>query len=302
MVAQACRYIDASEYLPTLTELAGIAGASAHHLHRLFKSVTGVTPGAYAREVRHRRLRNELCDQTSVTAAIHAAGYGSQARFYAVADQVLGMTPRAYLGGGRDMPIRYALGICALGTILVAASARGVCDIAIGDDGPGLLAALQRRFPNAVLASGSARFDEMVASVVALMDAPGTGLALPLDLQGTTFQLRVWQALRTILPGQTVSYTEIARRIGAPQAVRAVASACAANTLAVVIPCHRVVRSDGSLSGYRWGVARKAKLLRLEAQAATAVQDTSPPSDAVAAQRDALAVRAISINKGGQEP
>ena len=270
LVARICRYIDACDTLPTLVELAAVAGASPHHLHRLFKRVTGVTPAVYARDARHRRLRQALRDEASVTGAIHAAGYGSQARFYAVADDVLGMTPREYRQGGPDTVVRHALARCSMGVILVAASARGICHIAIDDDPTALMAALQRRFPKASLAAGGSNFDAMVAQVVAFVEAPATGLALPLDLRGTTFQLRVWQALCAVPPGQAVSYTEIARRIGAPRAVRAVATACAANTLAVVIPCHRVVRSDGSLSGYRWGIARKRRLLNIERQAAAA--------------------------------
>ncbi len=289
LVAQACRYIDGCDHLPALAELAQVAGVSAHHLHRLFKTVTGVTPAAYAPAARHARLRHELRDTASITAAIHEAGYGSQARFYAVADQVLGMTPRAYREGGRDMPIEYALGTCGLGAILVAPSERGVCHIALGDDAANLLAVLQTRFPKALLEAGTAGFNAMVAAVVAFVDAPATGLDLPLDLRGTTFQLRVWQALCAIAPGQTASYAEIARRIGAPRAVRAVATACAANTLAVVVPCHRVVRSDGSLSGYRWGVERKRLLLCLEAQSAGAAPDASGTSGASVARPDGSA-------------
>ena len=199
------------------------------------------------------------------------------------------MTPRAYHEGGRDMPIRYAPGTCAMGAILVAASARGVCDIALGDDPHALVNALKKRFPNAALAGGSADFDAIVAQVIRAVDGRAAGRTLSLDVRGTTFQLRVWQALSTVPPGQTVSYTEIARRIGTPRAVRAVATACAANTLAVVVPCHRAVRSDGSLSGYRWGVARKRMLLQREAQAAATVQPGPASADSAAAPAAELA-------------
>jgi AraC family transcriptional regulator, regulatory protein of adaptative response / methylated-DNA-[protein]-cysteine methyltransferase len=263
-VAELCRYIEGAEHLPTLHELARRAGWSAHHLHRVFKAVTGVTPHAYAAAQRARRVRQELGRGTSVTEAIYDAGYNSNGRFYAEADQLLGMTPRRYRTGGVDTEIRFAIGQCSLGAILVAASDRGVCAILLGDDPAALLRELQDRFPAATLIGGDAGFEQWVARVVGFVEAPRLGLDLPLDVRGTAFQQRVWQALREIPAGRTVSYTEIARRIGAPKAVRAVAGACAANTLAVAIPCHRVVRQDGDLAGYRWGVERKRALLARE--------------------------------------
>ena len=264
LVAELCRYIDAAETPPTLDELAARAGLSPWHLHRVFKAATGLTPRAWAAARRAERVRGALQGALSVSEAIYEAGYNSGGRFYAEADERLGMTPGAYRAGGAQAEIRFALGECSLGSILVAQSARGVCAISLGDDPEALLRELQDRFPAATLIGGDADFEVLVAQVVGLVEAPGTGAELPLDLRGTAFQQRVWQALREIPAGQTVSYAELARRIGAPAAVRAVAGACAANTLAVAIPCHRVVRSDGGLAGYRWGVARKRALLERE--------------------------------------
>jgi AraC family transcriptional regulator of adaptative response/methylated-DNA-[protein]-cysteine methyltransferase len=263
-VTELCRYIEGAEQLPTLQELARRAGWSAHHLHRVFKAVTGLTPHAYAMAQRARRVRQELGCGASVTDAIYDAGYNSSGRFYAEADRFLGMTPSRYRAGGADTEIRFALGQSTLGAILVAASERGVCAISLGDDADALLRELQERFPAAKLIGADPGFEQWVARVVGLVEAPRVGLELPLDLRGTTFQQRVWQALREIPPGRTLSYGELARRIGAPAAIRAVAGACAANTLAVAIPCHRVVRQDGGLGGYRWGLARKRALLTRE--------------------------------------
>ena len=256
-VAELCRFIDTTEQAPTLDELAARAGLSPHHLHRLFKSITGLTPKAYAAAQRAKRVRAELARSDTVTAAIFEAGYNSNGRFYAEADQLLGMTPTQLRAGGADTDIRFAIGACSLGAILVAQSARGVCAIALGDDPDALARELQDRFPNARLIGGDAAFERLVAQVVGFVEAPTLGLALPLDLRGTAFQQRVWQALRELPAGRTASYAELAARIGAPRSVRAVAQACGANPIAVAIPCHRVVRTDGALSGYRWGVERK---------------------------------------------
>jgi AraC family transcriptional regulator of adaptative response/methylated-DNA-[protein]-cysteine methyltransferase len=267
-VAALCRIIEAAEQPPTLAALAQHAGWSAWPLHRVFKQVTGLTPRGYAAARRAQRLRDGLGrDGGSVTAAIYEAGYGSNGRFYGEADRVLGMTPSAWRRGGADTEIRFAVGECSLGSILVAQSERGVCAIALGDDPDRLARELQDRFPRARLSGGDAAFEALVAQVVGLVEAPRRGHELPLDVRGTAFQQRVWQALREIPPGRTASYAEIARRIGAPQSVRAMAQACGANALAVAIPCHRVVRTDGALSGYRWGVERKRALLEREAQA-----------------------------------
>ncbi|KYF57388.1 6-O-methylguanine DNA methyltransferase, partial [Sorangium cellulosum] len=260
-VAALCRLIEQSDEVPSLEELARHAGLSVFHTHRIFKSVTGVTPKAYAAAHRARRVRAALGKNGTVTEAIYAAGYGSGGRFYEEANQVLGMTPTRYREGGANMDIRFAIGECSLGSILVAATARGVCAILLGDDPEELVHDLERRFPRARLIGGDAGFEQLVAQVVGLVESPRVGVALPLDVRGTAFQQRVWQALRGIPMGATASYAEIASAIGAPGAARAVASACAANALAVAIPCHRVVRNDGELSGYRWGIERKRALL-----------------------------------------
>ncbi|MBA3588238.1 bifunctional DNA-binding transcriptional regulator/O6-methylguanine-DNA methyltransferase Ada [Methylibium sp.] len=266
-VAELCRVIEAAEQAPTLDELAQRAGMSAWHLHRVFKTVTGLTPKAYVTAHRTRRVRTALARSGTVTDAIYGAGYNSGGRFYAQADQVLGMTPTRFRAGGADTDIRFAIGESSLGAILVAQSDRGVCAILMGDDPDALARDLQDRFPKARLIGGDAEFEQRVAQVIGFVEAPRLGLDLPLDVRGTAFQQRVWQALRNIPAGQTASYTEIAQRIGAPASVRAVAQACGANALAVAIPCHRAVRNDGALSGYRWGVERKRALLERESEA-----------------------------------
>jgi AraC family transcriptional regulator, regulatory protein of adaptative response / methylated-DNA-[protein]-cysteine methyltransferase len=266
-IAEACRLVVASEEPPDLDALAQAAGMSRFHFHRVFRETTGVTPKAYAAAHRAERVRAELGRGSSVTEAIYGAGFNSSGRFYATSSAMLGMTPKDFRAGGQGAVIRFAIGECSLGSILVAATAKGVCAIMFGDDPDALLRALQDRFPRAELIGADQSFEETVAKVVGLVEAPALGLDLPLDLRGTAFQQRVWQALRDIPPGTTVSYAEIARRIGAPKAVRAVAQACASNAVAVAIPCHRVVRTDGALSGYRWGVERKRRLLEREAAA-----------------------------------
>ncbi|HEU5284220.1 MAG TPA: bifunctional DNA-binding transcriptional regulator/O6-methylguanine-DNA methyltransferase Ada [Burkholderiales bacterium] len=266
-VAGICRIIETAETVPGLEELAGRAGLSAYHFHRVFKAVTGVTPKAYAAAHRAQRIRDELHRSDTVTAAIFDAGYNSNGRFYETSNEVLGMTPSSYRAGGVNTRIRFAVGECSLGSILVAASERGVCAILLGDDPDVLLRDLQDRFPRAQLIGGDEAFERTVARVVGFVEAPAAGLDLPLDVRGTAFQRRVWQALRKIPAGSTATYTQIAKRIGAPGAVRAVGQACAANALAVAIPCHRVVRNDGTLSGYRWGVERKRALLERESNA-----------------------------------
>ena len=266
-VARACRLIESAEETPDLATLAGAAGMSRYHFHRVFKAITGLTPRAYASAHRARRVRKALRQGSTVTDAIHEAGFGSASRFYDASEAALGMPPASYRRGGREETIRFALGECSLGSILVAATARGVCAILLGDNPEALLRNLEDRFANARLVAGDESFEGMVARVVALVEAPALGHDLPLDVRGTAFQQRVWQALRDIPAGSTESYAEIAARIGAPGAARAVAQACAANPAAVAVPCHRVVRQDGGLSGYRWGVERKAALLEREAGA-----------------------------------
>lgn len=267
LVASLCRQIESAETPPSLEILAQTAQMSTFHLHRIFKAVTGVTPKAYAAAHRANKVREELMRRGSVTDAIYESGYNSNGRFYEQSNQLLGMTPKTFRAGGANAVIRFAVGECSLGAILVAASERGVCAILMGDDPDTLARDLQDRFPKADLIGGDTQFELLVAKVVGFVEMPKLGLDLPLDVRGTAFQQRVWQALREIPAGSTVSYAEIARRIGSPNAVRAVAGACAANALAIAIPCHRVVRNDGNLSGYRWGVERKRALLEREAKA-----------------------------------
>lgn len=263
-VARACRLIEASDELPALDTLAEEAGMSRFHFHRVFKAVTGVTPKSYAAAWRAQRLRAELESGASVTAAIYGAGFNSSGRFYAQSSSLLGMKPKDFRRGGTGEAIRFALGQCSLGAILVAATEKGVCAIALGDDPEPLLRELQDRFPKAELIGGDKDFERLVATVIGAVEEPHRGLDLPLDLRGTAFQQRVWQALRKIPAGKTATYSAIAQRIGKPDAIRAVAAACAANQLALAIPCHRVVRRDGELAGYRWGIARKRSLLERE--------------------------------------
>jgi AraC family transcriptional regulator, regulatory protein of adaptative response / methylated-DNA-[protein]-cysteine methyltransferase len=265
-VAAACRQIEAAQTPPSLDTLAAAAGLSRFHFHRIFKSATGLTPKAYASAERARRARAELAGGASVTEAIYGAGFGSNGRFYAEAGERLGMPPRAWRNGGDGgAKIRFAVGETSLGAILVAATDKGICAIDLGDDPEKLVRGLQDRFPKAVLHGADPQFEALVAQVVGLVENPALGIDLPLDIAGSAFQERVWRALRAIPAGTTASYAEIAARIGAPGAARAVARACAANPAAIAIPCHRVVRTGGALCGYRWGVARKRALIAREA-------------------------------------
>ncbi|KTC41325.1 6-O-methylguanine DNA methyltransferase [Pseudomonas sp. ABAC61] len=265
MVAKACRLIDESETPPSLEELATQLGMSAFHFHRVFKAETGLTPKAYASAARGRKLREELGQKdSSVTDAIYGAGFNSNSRFYETSEQLLGMRAKEYRDGGVGATIRFAVAECSLGAILVAQTLKGICAILLGEDPNALVTDLQDQFPKANLIGGDHEFEQLVAQVVGFIEAPSLGLNLPLDVRGTAFQERVWQALREIPPGTTVSYAEIAERIGSPKAVRAVAQACGANHIAVAIPCHRVVRRNGDISGYRWGVERKRELLKRE--------------------------------------
>ncbi|MBL4891129.1 MAG: bifunctional DNA-binding transcriptional regulator/O6-methylguanine-DNA methyltransferase Ada [Rhizobiaceae bacterium] len=265
VIAKACRLIEQSEEAPTLETLAGAVSMSAYHFHRIFKRVTGVTPKAYANAHRADKIRRELSQSSSVTDAIYGAGFNSNGPFYATSSKTLGMTPSKYRSGGSGEIINFAVGECGLGSVLVAASKTGICAILLGDSPDMLAQDLQDRFPNAMLEGGDNSFEEWVAKVVGFVEAPQLGLDLPLDIRGTAFQQRVWQALRAIPIGSTVSYAEVARAIGSPKAARAIAKACAANAIAIAIPCHRVVRNDGAISGYRWGVERKRQLLEQEA-------------------------------------
>jgi AraC family transcriptional regulator of adaptative response/methylated-DNA-[protein]-cysteine methyltransferase len=265
-VAELCRIIEASDEVPRLDELARGAGLSVFHMHRLFKSVTGLTPRAYAAAHRANRVRRELRRQPSVTEAIYEAGYGSSGRFYEKSDAILGMTPTSYRAGGANVEMRVAHAACSLGSLLVAATERGLCAILLGDDPEALARELADSFPRARRIDADPALAALVAEIVKLVEDPRSATELPLDIRGTAFQQRVWKALSRIPPGSTSTYAELAESIGSPGAARAVARACAANQLAVAIPCHRVVRADGAPSGYRWGVERKRALLAREAR------------------------------------
>ncbi len=262
-IEQACALIHDSDPAPTLDTLAAAVGMSPYHFQRVFKARLGVTPKQYAMSLRRRRAAAALQESESVTDAIYDAGYGSGGHFYGESDDTLGMTPTAYRRGAAGETIRFGVAQCYLGWVLVAATDRGLCAIDLGDDPEVLEAGLRERFAKADI-SHDAEISGWTRQVVSFLEAPERGLTLPLDIQGTAFQRRVWAALREIPAGSTLSYTEVAARIGEPKAVRAVAGACAANKLAVAIPCHRVVRQNGDLSGYRWGIERKRKLLARE--------------------------------------
>lgn len=269
-IAAACRRIEIAETPPALAELAAEAGLSPYHFHRLFKKLTGLTPKDYAMAHQSARMREALPDAASVTDAIYAAGYSSSSRFYERADSVLGMDASRYRAGGKGIAMRYAIARCWLGYALVAGTERGICAILFADTPETLLPELRERFPAATIGPADEAFSARVAEVLAAVEHPEQGAArLPLDILGTAFQCRVWMALRDIPPGTTATYSEVAERIGEPKAVRAVASACAANHIGVVVPCHRVIRTDGGMGGYRWGLSRKEKLLKRERNAAS---------------------------------
>ena len=274
IIARCCRWLEGAQP-PDLNELAARVSWSPWQMHRRFKQATGLTPKAYAKAHRMHAVQATLqpSQSSSVTDAVYGSGYAASSSFYKDAGRMLGMAPRKFREGGVQQRIRFAVGECSLGSLLVAATQQGVCCVQLGDDAQALVQALQDRFPRAELIGGDAAFEATLAQVAGLVEQPRQGLALPLDVQGTAFQQRVWQALRAIPVGETVSYAELAQRVGQPQAARAVAGACAANPVAVAIPCHRVVRQDGCLSGYRWGVERKRALLLREAmQAGRATQ------------------------------
>ncbi|MGE6915589.1 bifunctional transcriptional activator/DNA repair enzyme AdaA [Achromobacter kerstersii] len=266
-VERACRALEA-EQPPDLSTLAEQAGMSRYHFHRVFKAVTGITPKAYASALRAGRARQHLKASASVTDAMYDAGFNSSGRFYEAAPAILGMTPTAFRKNGEGVDIRFAVAQCSLGALLVAASDTGICEIALDADPETLVQNLQDRFKAARLIGADAEFETWVAAVVGFVEDPSRGLDLPLDVRGTAFQRRVWEALREIPVGATATYTQVAERIGNPRAVRAVARACATNNIALAIPCHRVVRTDGSMAGYRWGIDRKRELIAREAQAA----------------------------------
>lgn len=267
LVAEACRLIEADEGSPSVSALAHALGISEGHLHRLFRAQTGLTPKAYAREKLADRMRTNLARGRRITETIYETGYGSSGRFYAVTRKSLGMTPSQYKAGGRGETLKFAVGQTSLGAIVVASSEAGVAAILLGEDPEALLQDLQERFAHAALIGGDADYETLVARVVGLVEEPAAAFALPLDVRGTVFQRRVWRVLQTVPAGSVIAYDEIARRVGRPKAVGAVASACASNPLAVAIPCHRVVKSDGSHWGYTWGLDRKRALLLREVAA-----------------------------------
>lgn len=264
LAADACRRIDGEEAEPSLARLAQAAGLSPHHFHRLFSRVVGMTPKAYARAHRGARLRAALGDGANVTRAVTEAGFGSTSRAHAAMQEMLGMSAQHYRKGGAHERISFTIRPCSLGLTLIAATDRGVCAILFGDAPEAMRAELAERFPKAEIGAGDARFETLADEALRRVEASGGVDNLPLDVRGTAFQHRVWKALRDIPRGTTTTYSDVARRIGDPKATRAVAGACAANPLGVLTPCHRVLRSDGSLSGYYWGVERKRALLGRE--------------------------------------
>ena len=266
-IIRACQLIENAEESPTLAELASAVALSPAHFHRLFKARIGITPKQYAMEHRLNRARAALQASDTVTDAIYEAGFGSSSRFYQDATARLGMHPSEYRDGGATNRIRFAIESCDLGWVLVGATAKGICAVDFGDTPALLEQGLRERFPKAALVPGDPEFRAWVAQLLAYMETPAHHPDLPLDIQGTAFQRRVWGALKEIPPGGRATYGEIASRTGNPKAARAVARACATNPVAVVIPCHRVVRSDGALGGYRWGIERKRTLLEKEAEA-----------------------------------
>lgn len=266
VIIRACKFIEAAEEPPRIKAVAAAVGLSVFRFQRLFKEVVGITPKAYIVALRARRIRDGLDDSASITQAIYDAGFGSSSRFYEGGARVLGMTPTKYKGGAAGLEIRFAITQSFLGLVLVAATERGICAIDFGDTREALTKRLHVRFPRAKLSNAEPPFAAWVAQVTAFIETPRRGLDLPLDIQGTAFQQRVWKALQTIPPGATASYSEVAEQIGRPAAVRAVARACASNTIAVAIPCHRVVRRDGDIGDYRWGIKRKRALLKCEAK------------------------------------
>lgn len=265
LVENACRRIEADEGHVSLDELASQAQMSPSHFHRRFRQILGITPKQYEIQIRRDKARNHLATDSSITGAIHKSGFTSSSRFYESTNEWLGMQPKTYRSGAKSETIQYAIGKCSLGNILVAMSDKGVCSISLGDNQNALLREIQEMFPNAELESNGERANRALGQVAAIVENPTIMHGFSLDIRGTAFQQRVWRALQKSAAGTTLTYQELAQQIGQPTASRAVANACAANTLAVVIPCHRVVRSDGNLAGYRWGADLKRKLLEREA-------------------------------------
>jgi AraC family transcriptional regulator of adaptative response/methylated-DNA-[protein]-cysteine methyltransferase len=264
-VARAVAFIEQAEAPPALADIAAAAGYAPHHFHRLFRRATGVTPAAYARGVRARRAEAALGAGRDVTHALYEAGYQAPSRFYAEARDRLGMRPRTWRDGGRGETIRYATAATTFGAMLLAATARGICRLSFGEDAADLAAL----FPNAEIVPGDASFADLLARAIAAVEAPGRAHDLPLDMRGTAFQQAVWQALAAVPAGETLSYAALAAAAGQPGAARAAGSACGANPVAVLVPCHRATRGDGSLGGYAYGPALKRALLARERRART---------------------------------
>jgi len=260
-IAQALALIERAEEPPSLEQLADAAGYSPFHFHRLFRRATGVTPAAYVRAHRAKRAERALKESETVTEALYDAGYAAPARFYADVPDRLGMTPSKWRDGGRGETIRWGVAETDLGPLLVAATERGICRVAFEADDT----VLREHFPNATIERGGAALDALLADAVRFVTEPGRAMTLPLDVRGTAFQQAVWRELSRIPPGETLSYAALAARAGRPNAVRAVGSACGANPVALLIPCHRALRADGSLGGYAWGLPIKRKLLEREA-------------------------------------
>lgn len=259
-IARAIAHVESAEELPRLETLAAVAGLSPHYFHRRFKEATGVTPAAYVRQLRSCRAKRALKGSRNVTDAIFDAGYNAASRFYDEAAGRLGMTPSAWRKGGAGVTIRHAVADTSLGPMLVAATDKGICRLAF-DEGE---VELRAYFPNAALEQGGADFDALVAQAIEAVEAPAQVADLPVDVRGTAFQEAVWQALRAIPAGETRTYAQVAAAAGRPEAVRAAGSACGANPVAVLVPCHRVLRTGGGLGGYAYGLHRKQALLKRE--------------------------------------
>lgn len=263
-IVAACRLIEGSDQHIPLAELAGQVGLSQYHFHRLFKKYLGVTPKQYSSRLQAARFQNSVQSLDSITEAIYEAGFNSSSSAYSKSSKHFGMQPKTLKKGGEGLVIHYGIGQCYLGWLVVAATEKGVCAIEFADSPEELPALLQARFPQATLMAGEGDFAALVEAVVQQIEEPGEAEHIPLDIQGTAFQLKVWEMLGGIGYGETMTYSEVAERMGKPKAARAVASAIAENKLAVLIPCHRVVGKDGRLAGYRWGIERKRQLLEKE--------------------------------------
>lgn len=272
-IGRACALIREREALPSLAELAEAAGISRFHFHRVFKQITGTTPREWGKAHRLDRFADRLDAGESVAESVYAAGFGASSRAYEAAPNGLGMTPGTRRHGGKGETIRYTIVPTPIGQAIIAATERGICMTALGDDAASLEAELRRRFPAAALVAADGVLAGWAEQIVHFITRPDAQPDLPLDITGTAFQAQVWRALQKIPPGRTTSYSELAAALGRPQAVRAVARACASNRVALLVPCHRVVRSDGELAGYRWGIERKRSLLARERDATAARRD-----------------------------